>query len=230
MTIRNATLVSSILVAGTLAAIASVAAADDGVLRKEALRAEITLADSKQVYAVLDQNAGEVRLELGNVVLHRFPSAITVGVPRAMGGVNRWPAMVFNLESGMPEMERPTIIPPGVDGTAAADSVKPAPPTEDLLKQRDRMIASVPAHYTLVFSPGLELIVAGDEDPRSMWDTLRERLRNTMARLRKQGLPLRVRLQMSAPDARRFGLALRQDMQLLILPPATKDDANGGNR
>ncbi len=92
------------------------------------------------------------------------------------------------------------------------------------------MIASVPAHYTLVFSPDLEMIIAGEDDSRGTWDTLRERLRNTMARLRKQGLPLRVRLQMSAPDARRFGLALRKDMQLLVLPLATKDDATDGNR
>ena len=44
-----------------------------------------------------------------------------------------------------------------------------------------------------------------------------------MARLRKQELPMRVRLQVSAPDARRFGLALRQDMQMLVLPPVAKD-------
>ncbi len=221
MTMRYTTLLSSVLVAGTLAAGGSVAWADDGVLRKEALRAEIGLAESKQVYAVLDQTAGEVRLELANVVLHRFPAVITVGAPRGTGG--HWPTMVYTLVSGMPEMERPTIVPPGADSTAAADTTKPAAPTENLLEQRDRMIASVPAHYTLVFTPTLEMLIAGEDDPRGTWDLLRERLHNTMARLRKQELPMRVRLQVSAPDARRFGLALRQDMQMLVLPPVAKD-------
>jgi hypothetical protein len=217
MTMRNTTLLSSILMAGTLVAGATAVRADDGVLRQEILRAEIALAESKQVYAVLDQNAGEVRLELASVVLQRFPAAITVGAPRGIAG--SWPAMVYTLVSGMPEMERPTIVPPGADSTAAADSTRPAPPTEDLLKQRDRMIASVPAHYTLVFSPTLEMLIAGEEDPRGTWDRFQEHLRNALSRVRKQDLPMRVRLQVSAPDARRFGLALRKDMQMLVLPP-----------
>ncbi len=224
MTMRQATFLSSVLVASTLATGSSVAWADDAVLRKEALRAEIALAESKQVYAVLDQSAGEVRLELANVVLHRFPAVITVGAPR--GAAGQWQTLVYTLVSGMPEMERPTIIPPGADSTAAADTTKPAPPTENLLEQRDRMIASVPAHYTLVFSPTLEMLIAGEEDARSKWDILRERLNNTLARLRKQELPMRVRLQVSASDARRFGLALRQDMQMLVLPPATKAESS----
>jgi hypothetical protein len=221
MTMRNTTLLSSVLVAGALIVGAAAARAQDGALRAEALRAEIALAESKQVYAVLDPNAGEVRLALANVVLQRFPAAITVGFPR--GTASAWPVLVFTLVAGMPEMERPTIVPPGADSTAAPDSTRPAPPTEDLLKQRDRMIASVPAHYTLEFAPALEMTIAGEEDPRGTWDIFRERLHNTIARLRHQELPMRVRLQVSAPDARRFGLALRKDMQLLVLPPAATD-------
>lgn len=225
MTMRHATLLASVLAVGSLAAGAS--HADEAALRKEALRAEIALAESKLVYAVLDPSVGEMRLELGNVVLHRFPAVITVGAPRHMdGAADRWPALVFTIESGMPQMERPTIVPPGADSTAAvADTTQPAPPTENLLEQRDRMIASVPAHYTLVFTPALEMIIAGEPDPRSTWDTLRERLSNALARLRKQELPMRVRLEMSPEDARRFGLALREDMQLLVLPPV---EVSGG--
>jgi hypothetical protein len=216
---RNATLLPSFLAVVALAALASVARADDGTLRKEALRAEIDLAESKQIYVVLDPNANEVRLELVNVVLQRFPATITVGTPREMGApASTWPAMVFTLESGMPEMQRPTIIPADPTGAAGADTTKPAAPTENLLEQRDRMIASVPAHFTLVFSPTLEMIIAGEDDSHGTWATMQERLRNTMARLRKQDLPMRVRLQVSAPDARRFGLALRQGMQMLVMP------------
>jgi hypothetical protein len=227
MTMRSAIPSPSFLAAVALVAVASAAWADDGILRKEALRVEIDLAESKQVYAVLDPNAGEVRLELATVVLQRFPAIITVGTPREMGGsTTRWPAMVFTLESGMPEMQRPTIIPPDPGGAAGADSTKPAAPTENLLEQRDRMIASVPAHFTLLFSPTLEMIIAGEDDSHGTWATMRERLNNTLARLRKQELPMRVRLQVSAPDARRFGLALRQGMQMLVMPPMAKDDVD----
>lgn len=218
MTSRLHILLPSVLVTMTLAT-ASAADGDDAALRKTILRHQIDLADSKEVYAVLDPTAGEIRLELSSVVLRRFPAAISVGEPRkAGGGALHWSTLIFTLESGMPEMERPTIVPASADG-AAPDTTKPVGPTEDLLKQRDRLIASVPAHYVLEFSPHLEMLVAGEEDTRSTWEKLRERFHNVMARLRGQELPMRVRLQVTADDARRFGLATRQGMKMLVLPP-----------
>jgi hypothetical protein len=220
------------LVTGVALGVAAPAPAQNPqALRRDVLAAEVALAESKEIYLVLDLGAGEVTLEVQNVVLRRFPATVEAGRPRSLhADVLQWPTLVYTLESGMIELERAIIRPPSkADSTAAAaaDTAKPKPMgREQLLGQRERMLASIPANYNLHFAPDLDIIVQSESRTGGWQGFLtgaREHWSRLMSRVHKEPLPMTVRLQMDVADAKRFGVALRQGMSMLVKPalPAT---------
>jgi hypothetical protein len=215
-----------------LMALLGIAAAADPAVRREALLAEIELAQSKQLYLVVDPAAGEVQLAIQNVVLRRFPAEMRVGLPA--GHPEVWPAAVFKLHSGLPEFERPVIRPPEkpVVDTRTTGPAAPAEPDtdasakrspDDLLDERNRALAGVPTVYVLHFDPGLDILVRGEAEAsgftgllRKSWKSLGEGVGRGFARLTGKPRTLHIVMKMAPEDARRLGLALAPQMPLLI--------------
>lgn len=216
-----------------LAAAGAVAAADPGsggkdrleagsADRRNALLAEIALAQSKQIYLALDPATGEVQLRLMGVVLRRFATRAALDAPRSRPAV--WPAAVFTLQGGIPQYERPVIRPPAKGEAAAEDAGGVSP--DDLVANRNRALEGMPTVYTLTFAPELAVLVRGEPPAEGFgasfgrrWRAFVADLRNGWARLGGAVAPLTVVLDTSPEDARRLGLALQQDMGLVILAP-----------
>ncbi len=225
MHIRPALLFALLVLAGT-------AGAADPALRREALLAEIELAQSKQLYLVIDPAAGEVQLTIQTVVVRRFPVEMRVGLPA--GHPEAWPAMVFKLHSGLPEFERPVIRPPDkpvVDTRTTGPAAPAVPDTgasakkspDDLLDERNRALAGVPTVYALHFDPELDILVRGEAEARGLsgqwkkaWASLGEGIGRGYARLTGKPRTLHIVMKMDPEDARRLGLTLTPQMPLLI--------------
>lgn len=210
----------------------AIVGAADPAIRREALLAEIELAQSKQLYLVIDPAAGEVQLTIQSVVVRRFPAGMRVGLPA--GHPETWPATVFKLHSGLPEFERPVIRPPDkpvVDTRTTGPAAPAAPDTgasakkspDDLLDERNRALAGVPTVYVLHFDPELDILVRGEAEAKGFagrwkkaWASLAEGVGRGYARLTGKPRTLHIVLQMDPEDARRLGLTLSPQMPLLI--------------
>lgn len=210
----------------------ALAGAADPAVRREALLAEIELAQSKQLYLVIDPAAGEVQLTIQNVVVRRFPAEMRVGLPA--GHADAWPATVFKLHSGLPEFERPVIRPPDkpVVDTRTTGPAAPAEPDtgasakkspDDLLDERNRALAGVPTVYVLHFDPELDILVRGEAEAggfsgmlKKTWKSLGEGVGRGFARLTGKPRTLHIVMKMEPEDARRLGLTLTPQMPLLI--------------
>ncbi|MBK6899674.1 MAG: hypothetical protein IPH09_10510 [bacterium] len=112
----------------------ALAGAADPAVRREALLTEIELAQSKQLYLVIDPAAGEVQLTIQNVVVRRFPAEMRVGLPA--GHADAWPAAVFKLHSGLPEFERPVIRPPTSRSSTRGPPGRRRPPSPTPARRR----------------------------------------------------------------------------------------------
>ncbi len=210
----------------------ALAGAADPAVRREALLTEIELAQSKQLYLVIDPAAGEVQLTIQNVVVRRFPAEMRVGLPA--GHADAWPAAVFKLHSGLPEFERPVIRPPDkpVVDTRTTGPAAPAEPDtgasakkspDDLLDERNRALAGVPTVYVLHFDPELDILVRGEAEAggfsgmlKKTWKSLGEGVGRGFARLTGKPRTLHIVMKMEPEDARRLGLTLTPQMPLLI--------------
>ncbi|MDO9694239.1 MAG: hypothetical protein Q7W56_05875 [Candidatus Latescibacteria bacterium] len=215
-----------------LLALPVTAGASEPAVRREALLAEIELAQSKQLYLVIDPAAGEVQLMIQNVVVRRFPAVMRVGLPSGQAEI--WPAAVFKLHSGLPEFERPVIRPPEkpVVDTRTTGPAAPAQPDtgasvkrtpDDLLDERNRALAGVPTVYVLHFDPGLDILVRGEAEAsgfsgllKKSWKSLGEGVGRGFARLTGKSRTLHIVMKMDPEDARRLGLTLTPQMPLLI--------------
>jgi hypothetical protein len=213
-------------------ALSRIAGATDPATRREALLAEIEIAQSKQLYLVIDPAAGEVQLTIQNVVVRRFPAVMRVGIPG--GHSETWPATAFKLHSGLPEFERPVIRPPDkpvVDTRTTGPAAPAVPDTsasakkspDDLLDERNRALAGVPTVYVLHFDPGLDILVRGEAEASGfsgLWKktraSLAEGIGRGYARLTGKPRTLHIVMEMDPEDARRLGLTLTPQMTLLI--------------
>ena len=192
--------------------------------RRNALLAEIALAKSKVIYLALDPVSGEIQLKIQGVVLRSIPTRASLDTPRSRPAV--WPAAVFTLQGGIPQYERPVIIPPKKGDAAQEDSGGVSP--DDLVANRNRALEGMPTVYSLTFTPDLNILVRGEPPAegfgaawRRIWTAFRQNLESGWARLGGTVAPLTVVLDTSPEDARRLGLALQPDMGLVILTPST---------
>lgn len=190
--------------------------------RRNALLAEIALAKSKQIYLALDPATGEIQLKIQGVVLRAIPTRASLDSPRSRPAV--WPGAVFTLQGGIPQYERPVIIPPNKGEASQEDSGGVSP--DDLVANRNRALEGMPTVYLLTFTPDLSILVRGEPPAeglgaswRRTWTAFKKNLANGWARLGGTVAPLTVVLDTSPEDARRLGLALQPDMGLVILAP-----------
>lgn len=189
------------------------------------LQEEIRLAKSKQLYLVLDSEAGTLTLKRQHVDLLTLPVEARAGLSR-LGGIHRltWPALSFTHDSKLPEIERPLVNPPQ---KAADDSTAVVPITVEALQAvRDRFLQGLPSSFQLSFAPDLDVIVRGESRPPTLADrrhragrSLAESWRN-LGNLLTGHRPHRLRLLlvMTPQEARRLYLALEPELSLLVLP------------
>ena len=148
------------------------------------------------------------------------PTRASLDTPRSRPAV--WPAAVFTLQGGIPQYERPVIIPPKKGDAAQEDSGGVSP--DDLVANRNRALEGMPTVYMLTFTPDLSILVRGEPPAegfgaawRRTWAAFRKNIASGWARLGGTVAPLTVVLETSPEDARRLGLALQLDMGLVII-------------
>jgi hypothetical protein len=220
-------LAAGALFALTLALGPAAAAPDLAAARTAFLEAELEAAKSRELYLVYRSAEAALDLRAEGVVLHTFPvETATLERPScARRGTATWPGVAFRLASDLPERERQVAAPAGSGSTG---SVSEAPPdvgstgggVDFAGREREALLATVPARFRLRFEPGLEVtVVAGGSVAGSpLVAALDSHALATWRMLRGEPRPTHLLLRLPGAQARRLYFALLPGMRLLVAP------------
>jgi hypothetical protein len=193
-------------------------------LRNLSLTRELELAAGKSFYLLLDPAASQLTLNYRGTELHRWTVVeASLGTPRIafvrQEEPRDWTAVVWS--DGKLNPQRPADR-AEINVAAGADQNDPEPPPPP------EVAIPVPASYLLQYEPGLVLEVARSGASAGGW---RARGREVLAALSPaQRRTVRIRIVMSSADADSLYRSLPPDSALMIVAPASGEDARAAGR
>ncbi len=185
--------------------------------RKAFLAEELELAKKDELYLVLDPDTGSLQLRIDGIVLNRFDVVeARYGRPRLESSAQtQWAGVAYELSTQLEEPDRPDIkIIPDDDTTTPGDYI---------IKEQERLEASIPTTYRLQFSPDLLVVVRGEplamdfaSRRRRWWYTLQEGWEGFRLWMKNDRIANRVVLFMTPEEARRLFKVLQPKMKMLV--------------
>lgn len=209
--------VGRIAAAALVAVATTVSWAATDAQRKAFLAEELELAKKDELYLVLDPGTGSLQLRIDGIVLNRFDVVeARYGRPRlASAAQAQWGGVAYELSTQLEEPDRPEVkIIPEDDTTTPGDYI---------VKEQERLEASIPTTYRLQFSPALLVVVRGEplamdfaSRRRRWWYTLQEGWEGFRLWMKNAPIPNRVVLFMSPEESRRLFKVLQPKMKMLV--------------
>lgn len=185
--------------------------------RKAFLAEELELAKKDELYLVLDPATGSLQLRIDGIVLNRFDVVeARYGRPRLESSAQaQWAGVAYELSTQLEEPDRPDIkIIPDDDTTTPGDYI---------IKEQERLEASIPTTYRLQFSPDLLVVVRGEplamdfaSRRRRWWYTLQEGWEGFRLWMKNDRIANRVVLFMTPAESRRLFKVLQPKMKMLV--------------
>lgn len=185
--------------------------------RKAFLAEELELAKRDELYLVLDPASGSLQLRIDGIVLNRFDVVeARYGRPRLESSAQaQWAGVAYELSTQLEEPDRPDIkIIPDDDTTTPGDYI---------IKEQERLEASIPTTYRLQFSPDLLVVVRGEplamdfaSRRRRWWYTLQEGWEGFRLWMKNDRIANRVVLFMTPAESRRLFKVLQPKMRMLV--------------
>lgn len=188
--------------------------------RKAFLAEELELAKANALYLVIDPRSGALELRIDGISLHRFAvDQAQYGQPRlADEHEPRWDTVAYELVTQLEERDRPEVkIIPEDDTTTPGDYI---------IKEQERLEASIPTTYRLQFTPDLLVVVRGEplamdfhSRRRRFWYTLQDGWEGFRHWLSNEPISNRIVLFMAPQESRRLFKVLQPKMKLLVETP-----------
>jgi hypothetical protein len=209
--------VGRIAAAALVAVATTVSWAATEAQRKAFLAEELELAKKDELYLVLDPATGSLQLRIDGIVLNRFDVIeARYGRPRLENSAQaQWAGVAYELSTQLEEPDRPDIkIIPDDDTTTPGDYI---------IKEQERLDASIPTTYRLQFSPDLLVVVRGEplamdfaSRRRRWWYTLQEGWEGFRLWMKNDRIANRVVLFMTPAESRRLFKVLQLKMKMLV--------------
>ncbi len=205
------------LAAASIAVSAAMSWGASEAQRKAFLAEELELAKKDALYLVVDPSTGSLQLRIDGIVLNRFEvTEARYGRPRLESSPQaQWAGVAFELVTQLDERDRPEVkIIPDDDTTTPGDYI---------IKEQERLEASIPTTFRMQFSPDLMVVVRGEplamdfaSRRRRWWYTLQEGWEGFRLWMKNERIANRVVLFMSPQEARRLFKVLQPKMRLLV--------------